>query len=191
LPAALLAAARAEEPVMPLDHTPTDRTRTVQLRINGRQQALAIGPEVTLLDALREHLDMTGTKKGCGLGHCGACTVLLDGMRVNACLVLAQRVDGAEVLTIEGLADAWQREGHPDGELHPVQQAFIDQDAFQCGYCTPGQIMSAVALIAEGRASDPATLRKHMSGNLCRCGAHANIIAAVTQAAGAINGGGA
>ena len=148
----------------------------VSLRINGGDHALAIGPHVTLLDALREHLLLTGSKKGCGLGQCGACTVLMDGRRVNSCLVLAVRAQGREIVTIEGL------EGE-DVSLHPVQQAFIDQDAFQCGYCTPGQIMSAVALIAEGRAGDETELRRHMSGNLCRCGAHANIVAAIRQAA--------
>jgi xanthine dehydrogenase YagT iron-sulfur-binding subunit len=145
------------------------------MRINGEVRELDITPETTLLDALRDHLDLTGTKRGCDLGQCGACTVLLDGKRVVSCLVLAARVGDRAVTTIEGLAR--------DGKLHPVQQAFIDQDAFQCGYCTPGQIMSAVALIREGRADDPEALRKHMSGNLCRCGAHANIIAAIRQAA--------
>ncbi|WP_428484538.1 (2Fe-2S)-binding protein [Rhodopila sp.] len=148
----------------------------VSLRINGSVHTLAIGPEVTLLDALREHLGLTGSKKGCGLGQCGACTVLMDGMRVNSCLVLAVRAEHRDITTIEGLV-------RDDGTLHPVQQAFIDHDAFQCGYCTPGQIMSAVALIEEGRAADEAELRRHMSGNLCRCGAHANIIAAIRQAA--------
>ena len=148
----------------------------VSLRINGDAYALAVGPHVTLLDALREHLLLTGAKKGCGLGQCGACTVLLDGKRVNSCLVLAVRAQGHDIVTIEGL------EGE-DGALHPVQQAFIDQDAFQCGYCTPGQILSAVALIGEGRAEDENELRRHMSGNLCRCAAHANIIAAIRQAA--------
>ena len=147
----------------------------ITLRINGEPHSLRVGPEVTLLDALREHLQLTGSKKGCGLGQCGACTVLMDGKRVNSCLVLAVRAQGHEVTTVEGLEQ--------DGQLHPVQQAFIDHDAFQCGYCTPGQIMSAVALIAEGRADDEGEIRRHMSGNLCRCGAHANIIAAIRQAA--------
>lgn len=151
------------------------RAQPLTLQVNGTAHTLRVGPEVTLLDALREHLHLTGSKKGCGLGQCGACTVLMDGRRVNSCLVLAVRAAGREIRTIEGLAQ--------DGVLHPVQQAFIDHDAFQCGYCTPGQIMSAVALIEEGRADDEAEIRRHMSGNLCRCGAHANIIAAIRQAA--------
>ncbi len=150
----------------------------VTLLVNGTEHHLAIGPDVTLLDALRERLNLTGAKQGCDLGQCGACTVHIDGRRVNACLVLAARVAGKRITTIEGLAQ--------DGELHPLQQAFIAHDGFQCGYCTPGQIMSGVALIAEGRAGDAAEIRKHMSGNLCRCGAYANIIAAIRQAAESI-----
>ncbi len=147
----------------------------VTLSINGQTHRLDIGPDVSLLDALRERLGLTGAKKGCDLGQCGACTVLIDGKRVNSCLVLAVRAQGRDITTIEGLAK--------DGRLHPLQQAFIDHDAFQCGYCTPGQIISGVALIAEGRAHDEADIRKHMSGNICRCGAYANIIAAIRQAA--------
>ncbi len=147
----------------------------ITLQVNGEARTLRVGPEVTLLGALREHLDLTGSKKGCGLGQCGACTVLMNGKRVNSCLVLAVRAGGSDIVTIEGLEQ--------NGQLHPVQQAFIDHDAFQCGYCTPGQIMSAVALIDEGRGDDEAEIRRHMSGNLCRCGAHANIIAAIRQAA--------
>jgi xanthine dehydrogenase YagT iron-sulfur-binding subunit len=131
---------------------------------------------VTLLDALRDHLDLTGTKKGCDQGACGACTVLLDGKRVVSCLTLAAQCDGREVTTIEGLAR--------DGELHPVQAAFVRHDGFQCGYCTPGQIMSAVALLQEGRAGSDAEIREFMSGNLCRCGAYQNIRAAIRDAAG-------
>jgi xanthine dehydrogenase YagT iron-sulfur-binding subunit len=153
---------------------PTSRHEPISLRINGETHRLTIGPEVTLLAALREHLSLTGSKQGCGLGQCGACTVLMDGKRVNACLVLAVRAADHDITTIEGLAE--------NGALHPVQQAFIDQDAFQCGYCTAGQIMSTVGLIQEGRATDQNDLRAHMSGNLCRCGAHANIIAAIRQA---------
>jgi xanthine dehydrogenase YagT iron-sulfur-binding subunit len=149
--------------------------RRVTLLVNGSEHRLEISPDVTLLDALRERLNLTGAKKGCDLGQCGACTVHVDGRRVNACLVLAVRVEGQRITTIEGLAQ--------NGELHPLQQAFIDHDGFQCGYCTPGQIMSGVALIAEGRARDEAEIRKHMSGNLCRCGAYANIIAAIRQTA--------
>lgn len=149
----------------------------VTLTINGTSHEVVVDARTTLLDALRDRLHLTGTKKGCGLGHCGACTVLLDGRRVVSCLNLAIRCDGREVTTIEGLAD-------PDGRLHPVQQAFVDQDAYQCGYCTPGQIVSAVGLIREGRANSEEAIRDQMSGNLCRCGAYANIVAAVKQASG-------
>jgi xanthine dehydrogenase YagT iron-sulfur-binding subunit len=131
---------------------------------------------VTLLDALRDHLDLTGTKKGCDQGACGACTVLLDGKRVVSCLTLAAQCDGRDLTTIEGLAT--------DGELHPVQAAFLRRDGFQCGYCTPGQIMSAVALLQEGRAGSDAEIREFMSGNLCRCGAYPGIVAAIRDAAG-------
>ncbi len=148
----------------------------ISLNINGVERKLDIAPWTTLLDVLREHLDLTGTKKGCDHGQCGACTVLLDGRRVNACLTLAVMKDGARVTTIEGLA--------ADGKLHPVQQAFIDHDAFQCGYCTPGQICSAVGLIAEGKAKIEDEIRELMSGNICRCGAYTNIVAAIQQAMG-------
>ncbi|MGH6944464.1 MAG: (2Fe-2S)-binding protein [Geminicoccaceae bacterium] len=148
----------------------------VRLRVNGREHRLALDARVTLLDALREHLGLTGTKLGCNHGACGACTVHLDGRRVNSCLVLAVTADGRSITTIEGLA--------ADGEaLHPMQQAFIDHDAFQCGYCTPGQIMSAVACIQEGHAGFEAQVREYMSGNLCRCGAYPNIVAAVRDVA--------
>ncbi|KXF77504.1 (2Fe-2S)-binding protein [Paramesorhizobium deserti] len=153
----------------------TDRT-TVHLEINGRAEALDIEPRVTLLDALREHLGLTGTKKGCAHGQCGACTVHVDGERVLACLTLAAQAEGRAVTTIEGLAG-------PNGELHPVQAAFLEYDAFQCGYCTPGQIMSAVACIREGHAGSDEEIREYMSGNLCRCGAYPHIVAAVRQAA--------
>jgi xanthine dehydrogenase YagT iron-sulfur-binding subunit len=146
--------------------------------VNGVETKLDVAPWTTLLDALREHLDLTGTKKGCDHGQCGACTVLVDGRRVTSCLVLAIRLDGAPVTTIEGLAQ--------DGALHPVQQAFIDHDAFQCGYCTPGQIMSAVALISEGRARTADEIRELMSGNICRCGAYPRIVAAIQQAMAAM-----
>jgi xanthine dehydrogenase YagT iron-sulfur-binding subunit len=148
----------------------------VALIVNGIQKQLKIAPWTTLLDALRDHLDLTGTKKGCDHGQCGACTVLVDGRRVNSCLTLAVMKDGAEVTTIEGLAK--------DGALHPLQQAFIDHDAFQCGYCTPGQICSAAGMIAEGRAKTPDEIRELMSGNICRCAAYPNIIAAIQQAIG-------
>ncbi len=149
---------------------------TVKLTVNGTVSQVQLGSHVTLLDALRDHLDLTGTKKGCDQGACGACTVLLDGKRVVSCLMLAAQCDGREVTTIEGLAR--------DGELHPVQAAFVRHDGFQCGYCTPGQIMSAVALLAEGRAGSDAEIREFMSGNLCRCGAYQNIRAAIRDAAG-------
>lgn len=148
---------------------------TVMLRVNGRTRRLQLDSRVTLLDALRDHLDLTGTKKGCDQGACGACTVLLDGKRVLSCLALAAQCDGRAVTTIEGLA--------PDGRLHPVQQAFIRHDGFQCGYCTPGQIMSAVALLEEGRAGSDEEIREFMSGNLCRCGAYPNIVAAIRDIA--------
>ena len=149
---------------------------SVTLTINGQAHALSLDPRTTLLDALREHLHLTGTKKGCDLGQCGACTIHLDGQRVNACLTLAVRLEGRAVTTIEGLAGS-------DGALHPLQQAFIDHDAFQCGYCTSGQIMSGVACIREGHATSPELIREFMSGNLCRCGAYPNIVAAIRDVA--------
>jgi len=148
----------------------------VTLRINGVERRLLLQPWTTLLDAFREHLDLTGTKKGCDHGQCGACTVLIDGRRINSCLTFAVMHDGAQITTIEGLAK--------NGALHPLQQAFIDHDAFQCGYCTPGQICSAVGLIAEGRAKTVEEIRELMSGNICRCGAYTNIVAAIRQAMG-------
>lgn len=146
----------------------------INLVVNGVRRTLEVVPWTTLLDALRDRLELTGTKKGCDHGQCGACTVLIDGRRVNSCLTLAVMTDGAEITTIEGLGK--------DGTLHPVQQAFIDHDAFQCGYCTPGQICSAAGLLAEGRAGNADEIRELMSGNLCRCGAYPNIIAAIEQA---------
>jgi xanthine dehydrogenase YagT iron-sulfur-binding subunit len=146
----------------------------VRLNVNGNQIELTVAPWTTLLDALRDHLDLTGTKKGCDHGQCGACTVLVDGRRINSCLTLAVMKQGAEITTIEGLAR--------DGELHPLQQAFIDHDAFQCGYCTSGQICSAAGLISEGKAKTPDEIRELMSGNICRCGAYPNIVAAIQQA---------
>jgi xanthine dehydrogenase YagT iron-sulfur-binding subunit len=148
----------------------------VLLTVNGIETQLNVAPWTTLLDALRDHLDLTGTKKGCDHGQCGACTVLVDGRRINSCLTLAVMKDGAKVITIEGLA--------ADRALHPLQQAFIDHDAFQCGYCTPGQICSAAGLIAEGRAKTADEIRELMSGNICRCGAYPNIVAAIQQAMG-------
>ena len=148
----------------------------ITLHVNGEARNLSLAPWTTLLDALREHLDLTGTKKGCDHGQCGACTVLVDGRRINSCLTLAVMKDGAQVTTIEGLAT--------DGALHALQQAFIDHDAFQCGYCTPGQICSAAGLIAEGKAKSADEIRELMSGNICRCGAYPNIVAAIQQAMG-------
>ncbi|UXN59362.1 (2Fe-2S)-binding protein [Phyllobacterium zundukense] len=149
---------------------------TINLEINGQAHALAVEPRVTLLDALRDHLELTGTKKGCDQGQCGACTVHVDGERVLACLTLAVQVEGRAVTTIEGLSD-------PGAELHPVQAAFLEHDAFQCGYCTPGQIMSAVSCIREGHAGSDDEIREYMSGNLCRCGAYPHIVEAVREAA--------
>jgi xanthine dehydrogenase YagT iron-sulfur-binding subunit len=164
-------AAEAQAAPAVLGPAPVD----VTLQVNERIYPLKIEPRVTLLDALRERLGLTGTKKGCDQGQCGACTVLVDGRRVNACLTLAIATEGKRVTTVEGLARG--------GRLHPVQQAFIDNDAFQCGYCTPGQICSAVGLIAEGRARSDAQIRESMSGNICRCGAYTNIVKAVNAAA--------
>jgi xanthine dehydrogenase YagT iron-sulfur-binding subunit len=148
----------------------------VTLIVNGIEAQATVAPWTTLLDALRDHLDLTGTKKGCDHGQCGACTVLVDGRRINSCLTLAVMKDGARVTTVEGLAK--------DGALHQLQQAFIDHDAFQCGYCTPGQICSAIGLIAEGKAKSAEEIRELMSGNICRCGAYPNILAAIQQAMG-------
>jgi xanthine dehydrogenase YagT iron-sulfur-binding subunit len=146
----------------------------ITLTVNGISMRLEVAPWTTLLDALRDHLDLTGTKKGCDHGQCGACTVLVNGRRIVSCLTLAVMQEGASVTTVEGLAK--------DGALHPLQQAFIDHDAFQCGYCTPGQICSGVGLIAEGRARSGEEIRELMSGNICRCGAYTNIVAAIQQA---------
>ena len=146
----------------------------ITLKLNGVGREVDVAPWTTLLDALREYLDLTGTKKGCDHGQCGACTVLVDGRRIVSCLTLAIMKDGAEVTTIEGLAR--------DGRLHPLQQAFVDHDAFQCGYCTPGQICSALGLMREGRARTVDDIRELMSGNLCRCGAYPNIVAAIQTA---------
>ena len=148
-------------------------TQPVTLHVNGVARSLSIRPWTTLLDALREYLDLTGTKKGCDHGQCGACTVLIDGRRVVSCLTLAVMKDGATVTTIEGL--------RTNGRLHPLQAAFIAHDGFQCGYCTPGQICSAVGLIAEGHAKTAADIRELMSGNVCRCGCYPNIVAAIEE----------
>ena len=145
----------------------------LQVEINGTMHKLSIEPRVTLLDLVREQLHLTGTKKGCDHGQCGACTVHIDGTRVNSCLTLAMTTEGSKITTIEGLADGER--------LHPMQEAFIKHDGFQCGYCTPGQIMSAVACIREGHANTPDEIREYMSGNICRCGAYANIVEAITD----------
>ncbi|WLW50380.1 (2Fe-2S)-binding protein [Streptomyces sp. YU58] len=147
----------------------------VSLTVNGTRRTVTVDNRTSLLDLLREHLDLTGSKKGCNAGACGACTVLVDGRRVNSCLTLAVRLEGAEVTTIEGLADG--------DELHPLQQAFIEQDAFQCGYCTPGQILSGVGCIQEGHTGSLEEIREFMSGNICRCGCYVKIVRAVEQTA--------
>ncbi|WP_432082752.1 (2Fe-2S)-binding protein [Streptomyces sp. WAC 04229] len=147
----------------------------VGLTVNGRGYTVTIDNRTSLLDLLREHLELTGSKKGCNAGACGACTVLVDGQRVNSCLTLAVRLDGAEVTTVEGLSDGER--------LHPLQQAFIDEDAFQCGYCTPGQIMSGVGCIDEGHTGTQDEIREWMSGNICRCGCYPKIVRAVEQTA--------
>jgi xanthine dehydrogenase YagT iron-sulfur-binding subunit len=153
---------------------PVSEKIPLSLTINGTETQLGVAPWTSLLDLLRDHLDLTGTKKGCDHGQCGACTVLLDGRRINSCLTFAVMHDGAKVTTVEGLAT--------DGVLHALQQAFIDHDALQCGYCTPGQICSAAGLMAEGRASSADEIRELMSGNICRCGAYPNIVRAIQQA---------
>jgi xanthine dehydrogenase YagT iron-sulfur-binding subunit len=164
------ASTATEDPLLPVN---------VTLRVNGENKSLKIDARTTVLDALREHIGLTGTKKGCDHGQCGACTVLIEGRRVVSCLTLALAAEGQQILTIEGLAKG--------DELHPMQQAFIDQDALQCGYCTPGQIMSAVACVKEGHAGSEEDIREYMSGNICRCAAYPNIVAAVKQAAPAIS----
>ena len=162
----------AQDPAAPVSLT---------LRINGEHKSLNLDARTTLLDALREHVGLTGSKKGCDHGQCGACTVLADGRRVLSCLTLALAAQGQDITTIEGLAEG--------DKLHPMQQAFIEQDAFQCGYCTPGQIMSAIACVQEGHAASDQDIREYMSGNICRCAAYPNIVAAVKQAAPAIRKG--
>jgi xanthine dehydrogenase YagT iron-sulfur-binding subunit len=157
------------------DQLPAERLDEMSLTVNGQPYRFAIDVRTTLLDLLREHAGLTGTKKGCDHGQCGACTVLLDGRRVLSCLTLARVAEQRAVTTIEGLAS-------PDGTLHPMQQAFIDNDAFQCGYCTPGQIVSAVGCVHEGHAQTRADIREYMSGNLCRCAAYPNIVDAIEQA---------
>lgn len=152
----------------------TVATYPIAIEINGKPQQLDVHPWTTLLDLLREQIGLTGTKKGCDHGQCGACTVLLNGKRINSCLTIAVMHDGASLTTVEGLASG--------DDLHPMQAAFVKHDAFQCGYCTPGQLCSAVGMTAEGRAETPDELREHMSGNLCRCGAYPNILSAIEEA---------
>jgi xanthine dehydrogenase YagT iron-sulfur-binding subunit len=173
--------AKTAAPADDAPRTPDSRQHStgnipVTLTVNGETLRLNIDPRASLLDALREQAGLTGTKKGCDRGACGACTVHIDGRRVVSCLTLAARVQGKEITTIEGLA-------RKSGQLHPVQTAFMDHDGFQCGYCTPGQIMSAVALLKEGHTRNDTEIREWMSGNICRCGAYPNIVAAIRQAA--------
>jgi xanthine dehydrogenase YagT iron-sulfur-binding subunit len=169
------AQAAAEPATSPDPSLPVD----VRLEVNGASRLLSIDARTTVLDALREHVGLTGTKKGCDHGQCGACTVLIGDRRVVSCLTLAVAAQDQPITTIEGLAR--------DGKLHPMQQAFVDQDAFQCGYCTPGQILSAVACVREGHASSAEDIREYMSGNICRCAAYPNIVAAIQQAAPAMS----
>ena len=168
----------AAEPSMTPAKPPSRDSVNVKLKINGRDYTLDVDPRVTLLDALRERLHLTGSKKGCDHGQCGACTVLINGRRINSCLSLAVMHDGDEIRTIEGLANG--------EELHPIQSAFIEHDGFQCGYCTPGQICSAVALLQENHANSDEEIREWMSGNICRCGAYPNILAAIKEAKGKV-----
>lgn len=163
----------SELPESPPEAPPSGR---VSLTVNGERRTASIDNRTSLLDLLREQFGLTGTKKGCDAGACGACTVLVDGRRVNSCLTLAVRLEGTEVTTIEGLASG-------DGELHPLQQEFIEQDAFQCGFCTPGQILSGIGCIEEGHTGSAEEIREWMSGNICRCGCYVNIVRAVERTA--------
>ena len=170
-----------EAGAQPVTVANSDSPVSVALSVNGQAYRLGLDVRTTLLDALREHIGLTGSKKGCDHGQCGACTVHMDGVRVLSCLTLAITAQGHQVSTVEGLARA-------DGPLHPMQQAFVDHDAFQCGYCTPGQIMSAIGCVKEGHAGDDDTIREYMSGNLCRCAAYPNIVSAVAQAKAQMEG---
>jgi xanthine dehydrogenase YagT iron-sulfur-binding subunit len=171
-----VAVATSMPPISSGSESMTRAVAQIAFTLNGQQTQIEVAPRVSLLDLLRERLSLTGTKKGCNEGACGTCTVLIDGKRMNACLVLAVQCEGRDVVTVEGIAG-------PGGELTPVQRAFIEHDAFQCGYCTPGQIVSATACIREGHVTDEATVREWMSGNLCRCSAYPQITAAVLDAA--------
>ena len=173
---ALLPPVAGTADVLPPDATVGSADMIVTLQVNNHVHRLPLDPRATLLDTLRERLSLFGTKKGCDHGQCGACTVHVGGRRVLSCLMLAKQAEGTAITTIEGIAGE-------DGSLHAVQQAFLDHDALQCGYCTPGQIMSAIACISEGHAGSPEEIREYMSGNLCRCGAYAGIVAAIQQAA--------
>ncbi len=153
----------------------------LRLQINGQVHAISVDPRTSLLDAIRDHVRLTGTKKGCDHGQCGACTILVNGQRVLSCMLFAAMAEGDDITTIEALAQ-------PGGELHPMQQAFIDHDAFQCGYCTPGQILSAIACVQEGHAESESDIREYMSGNICRCAAYPNIVAAIQQAKAVMKG---
>jgi len=175
LPFAASAVAEASEAAIEAPAVESGDSQAVTLRINGQPHTLSLDPRTTLLDALRDHAGLTGTKKGCGHGQCGACTVHLGAERILSCLTFAVMAEGRDITTIEGVAAG-------AGELHPMQQAFIDHDAFQCGYCTPGQIMAAIACVREGHATSAADIRESMSGNLCRCAAYPNIVAAIEQA---------
>jgi xanthine dehydrogenase YagT iron-sulfur-binding subunit len=170
-----------EARAQPVTVANSDSPVSVALSVNGQAYRLGLDVRTTLLDALREHIGLTGSKKGCDHGQCGACTVHIDGVRVLSCLTLAITAQGHQVSTVEGLA-------HADGPLHPMQQSFVDHDAFQCGYCTPGQIMSAIGCVKEGHAGDDNAIREYMSGNLCRCAAYPNIVSAVAQAKAQMEG---
>ena len=179
--AALSSTSSAEAQAPAADRSDPRQPLSLQLRINRQVHAIAVDPRTSLLDAIRDHVRLTGTKKGCDHGQCGACTVLVNGQRALSCMLFAAMAEGDEITTIEGVSSL-------GGELHPMQQAFIDCDAFQCGYCTPGQILSAIACVQEGHAENEADIREYMSGNICRCAAYPNIVAAIQQAKAVMKG---